>query len=175
MFQSRMACVRPALRHIAHQRKRRLAGVVRHLHGENAALRQCLEQPRQHRRMVRHPLKHRVAEQEIRPSGGVQVVSSPCTNGRPGSRSRACRSMSDDESTPTTSASGNRSIKSSVELPGPQPRSNTRSARSSGTCASRSRDGRVRSSSNLRYWRADQSFIGVVNRKLNDACSSRDP
>src|SRR5262245_6022675 len=68
--------------------------------------------------------------------------------------------MSGEESSPITSACGNRSMSSSVELPGPQPRSNTRVASLSGTCAKRSREGRVRSSSNLRYWRADQSFMG---------------
>src|SRR5262245_45705146 len=50
-------------------------------------------------------------------------------------------------------------MSSSVELPGPQPRSTTRRGRASGTCASRSRGGRVRSSSNLRYWRALQSSV----------------
>src|SRR5215510_8682484 len=74
--------------------------------------------------------------------------------------------MSGEESSPITSACGNRSMSSSVELPGPQPRSNTRVARSSGTCASRSREGRVRSSSNLRYWRADQSFMGSTRELL---------
>src|SRR5437870_2981389 len=74
--------------------------------------------------------------------------------------------MSGEESSPITSAFGNRSTSSSVELPGPQPRSNTRAARSSGTCASRSREGRVRSSSNLRYWRADQSFMGSARELL---------
>src|SRR5215470_9135533 len=48
-------------------------------------------------------------------------------------------------------------MRSSVELPGPQPRSITLRGDLSGTCASRSRGGRVRSSSNLRYWRALQS------------------
>jgi hypothetical protein len=88
---------------------------------------------------------------------GIQVARSPSTNGQRGSRSRACRNMSGDESIPMTSALGNRSSKSSVELPGPQPRSMTRRGDRRGTCANRSRGGRVRSSSNLRYWLADQA------------------
>jgi hypothetical protein len=60
------------------------------------------------------------------PCSGIQVERSPSTNVQRGSRSRACRNMSGDESTPMTSASGNRSISHSVELPGPQPRSATR-------------------------------------------------
>src|SRR4029077_10041910 len=76
-----------------------------------------------------------------------------------GSRSRALRNMSGDESSPITCACGKRSTRSSVELPGPQPRSTTRRGFARGTCASRSRGGRVRSSSNFRYCRALQSSI----------------
>src|ERR1700761_3177203 len=76
-----------------------------------------------------------------------------------GRRSRAWRSMSADVSMPITSAFGQRLTKSSVELPGPQPMSMTLCASVSGIWASRSRGGRVRSSSNLRYCSALQSAI----------------
>ena len=92
---------------------------------------------------------------------GVQVAMSALMNVHLGSRSRALRSMSGEESSPTISDCGKRSTRSSVELPGPQPRSTTSRGRCSGTCASRSRGGRVRSSSNLRYCRALQSSISA--------------
>src|SRR5690348_11670695 len=60
---------------------------------------------------------------------------------------------------PITLAFGQRLTRSSVELPGPQPISTTLRGSSNGICASRSRDGRVRSSSNLRYCSALQSVM----------------
>jgi hypothetical protein len=72
---------------------------------------------------------------------------------------RACRSMSADVSMPMMVALGQRLTRSAVELPGPQPMSTIFFGSASGICASRSRDGRVRSSSNLRYCSALQSAI----------------
>src|SRR5882762_5292232 len=77
----------------------------------------------------------------------------------PGNRSRACRSMAAEVSIPMISARGHRLTRSSVEFPGPHPTSTTLRASTSGICSSRSRDGRVRSSSNLRYCSALQSAI----------------
>src|SRR5437660_12694802 len=102
------------------------------------------------------------------PASGVQVAISPCTNLQVGNRSRALRNMSGDESSPTTCACGKRSTRSSVELPGPQPRSTTRRGFASGTCASRSRGGRVRWSSNFRYCRALQSSIASLYFEIAD-------
>src|SRR6201996_3904045 len=69
--------------------------------------------------------------------------------------------MSAEVSMPITSACGQRLTSSSVELPGPQPMSTTLRASTIGICASRSRDGRVRSSSNLRYCCALQSAMQI--------------
>src|SRR5580704_6622326 len=90
---------------------------------------------------------------------GCQVAISASTKLHCGSRWRAFFSMSGEESNPTMSDCGKRSTNSSVELPGPQPRSTMSRGRCSGTCATRSRGGRVRSSSNLRYCVALQSSI----------------
>ena len=54
-----------ALRHLAHERKRRLLGVVGHLHGQHAASGQRRQQPPQHRGMVGNPLKDGVGEQQV--------------------------------------------------------------------------------------------------------------
>src|SRR4051812_35521507 len=51
---------------------------------------------------------------------------------------------------------------SSVELPGPQPRSTAWRSSVNGTCASRSRAGRVRSSSNFTYWLADHAIVFLL-------------
>src|SRR6185437_14869843 len=94
-------------------------------------------------------------------SGGAQCAMLASMNFCAGNRSRACRSMSAEVSIPITSACGQRLTKSSVELPGPQPISTTLRASAIGICASRSRDGRVRSSSNLRYCCGLQSAIAT--------------
>src|SRR5690348_48691 len=51
---------------------------------------------------------------------------------------------------------------SSVEFPGPQPRSTAWRSSVRGTCASRSRAGRVRSSSNFTYWLADHAIVFLL-------------
>src|SRR6185437_3738006 len=94
-------------------------------------------------------------------SGGAQCAMLASMNFCAGNRSRACRSMSAEVSIPITSACGQRFTSSSVELPGPQPISTTLRASAIGICASRSRDGRVRSSSNLRYCCGLQSAIAT--------------
>ena len=58
-------------------------------------------------------------------------------------------------------ASGYRSRKTSVELPGPQPMSAAWTIPAFGIRATRSWTGRVRSCSNLTYWAADQVIAGV--------------
>ncbi len=59
--------------------------------------------------------------------------------------------MSAELSRPLTRACGKRAASISVELPGPQPMSTASRTAMSGTANSRSRTGRVRSSSNFRY------------------------
>jgi hypothetical protein len=54
-----------ALAYLPHERERGLSRVVGHLHGQDAALRQCFEQAPQHGGMLGHPLEHRIAEKEI--------------------------------------------------------------------------------------------------------------
>ncbi len=80
------------------------------------------------------------------------------SNRTPGSRSFAALIMSGALSTPTMDAAGKRRAISSVELPGPQPRSAARATSPAGTACNRSRAGRVRSSSNFKYCRADQAI-----------------
>lgn len=58
---------------------------------------------------------------------------------------------------PDMFASGYRSASTAVEFPGPQPRSMARFGEASGTWASKSREGLVRSFRNLAYCFADQS------------------
>src|SRR3984885_10037759 len=72
-----------------------------------------------------------------------------------GNRWRAASSMSGELSTPCTTAPGKRAASTSVELPGPQPRSTTLWASVSGTALTRSRTGRGRSSSKATYCLAD--------------------
>ena len=118
----------------------------------------------------RAPTGTRRWRREGRPDrSGIQVATSASTKATDGSRFRAAVSMSGELSMPTTSASGKRSTRSSVELPGPQPISTTRAASGSGTAASRSRAGRVRSSSNLRYWLGDQVMLALVHCLRRDA------
>ncbi len=59
--------------------------------------------------------------------------------------------MSGDESIPWIEAAGYLDWSTSVELPGPQPRLTARPAWLDGIAATRSRTGRVRSSSNFVY------------------------
>ena len=80
----------------------------------------------------------------------------PRSNRSAGSRLRAAAIMSGELSSPLTSAAGKRAASTSVELPGPQPKSMARWASVAGTACSRSRTGRVRSFSKLLYWAADQ-------------------
>src|SRR6188768_230229 len=84
---------------------------------------------------------------------GCQVLTSPNSNwhGWEGKRLRALCSIASELSMPVTRAPAKRANKSSVELPGPQPRSIASLACSSGTRASKSWAGRVRSSSKRRY------------------------
>ena len=145
---------------LAHQHMRRLHQIVRHLHRKHAARRQQSQQPRpaapdapaatgtRHWRRSRRP---------ARPASNWP--HRPVRTSTPGSRCRALAIMSGEVSKPLTLACGQRATSSSVELPGPQPMSTTRRGFSSGICASRSRAGRVRSSSNLRYCAADQSGV----------------
>ena len=101
----------------------------------------------------------RTALAKIRSNGstGRQCATSAFSNLSCGSRARACANMSSDESNPIISACGNLLARSSVELPGPQPRSTTRLATSQGTRLRRSIAGRVRSASNCKYCLALQS------------------
>jgi hypothetical protein len=106
--------------------------------------------------MVRHPLEHGIGEQQIGARlrhPDREIAFDKCTARQPfAGLPQHIRRRVD----PNDSALGNRSTKSAVELPGPQPRSTARRGDRTGTCAKRSRGGRVRSSSNLRYWLADQ-------------------
>ena len=76
-----------------------------------------------------------------------------------GSRLRAAAIMSDELSMPLTAAPAKRAASSSVEFPGPHPRSMTDRARISGNADSKSRTGRVRSSSKATYCLADQLIV----------------
>ena len=71
-------------------------------------------------------------------------------------RLRAASIMSLELSSPRTPASAKRSTNNSVELPGPQPISMAERTSPAGMAASRSRAGRVRSSSKATYCLADQ-------------------
>ena len=64
--------------------------------------------------------------------------------------------MSEELSMPRTAALGKRAANTSVELPGPQPKSTTDRASTAGTAERRSFTGRVRSSSKAVYCLADQ-------------------
>src|ERR1700688_933576 len=69
--------------------------------------------------------------------------------------------MSGELSRPEITASGKRAAKTSVELPGPHPRSTIARASISGNADNRSRTGRVRSSSKARYCLADQLIFSL--------------
>ena len=120
------------------------------------------KQPRQHLGMIGHPLEHGIAEQQIGARlCGSQVARSPSTKVRPAAVRAPARSMSGEESTPITSAS--ETARSAIRWNCPA-RSRDRPRASDLRAApapSRSRGGRVRSSSNLRYWRADQSDMTI--------------
>src|SRR5580692_1145225 len=70
--------------------------------------------------------------------------------------------MSAELSKALTAAPAKRAANISVELPGPQPTSMTERASMAGKAASKSRTGRVRSSSNCTYCRADQVTAAEV-------------
>jgi hypothetical protein len=86
--------------------------------------------------------------------------------------------MPGEVSTPMIAARGKRSTSKAVLLPGPQPRSTQRPACASGTRLNRSCEGRVRSSSNLRYCPGFQSATlpaprnPAVHRPLPDRAAS---
>src|ERR1700688_615314 len=84
----------------------------------------------------------------------------PIANWTRGSRRRAAAIMSGELSRPRTAALGKRAAKTSVELPGPHPRSIAERASIAGKAARRSRTGRVRSSSKVTYCAADQLIAG---------------
>ena len=94
----------------------------------------------------------------------VHRAMSACSNLASGSRSRAAASMSAELSTPVTAAAGKRAARSSVELPGPQPRSTAAWTSAVGMRATSSRAGRLRSSSKRRYSAADQSRSAAALR-----------
>jgi hypothetical protein len=75
-------------------------------------------------------------------SASTQVARTPLA--------RASASISGELSTPMMAAPGQRSASSAVELPGPQPRSATRTESANGTRASRSSAARVRWSAKAR-------------------------
>src|SRR5665213_3964370 len=150
------------MRDFAHQYMSRLVEIVGHLHREHAAWRQrtrsrcnCLRWPGTHWNIA-------LANSTSVFSVGTQCAILASMKLCPGNRSRACRSMSADVSMPVTAACGQRLASSSVEFPGPHPISTTLRASASGICASRSRAGRVRSFSNLRYCSALQSAMSAT-------------
>src|ERR1041384_1388854 len=74
-----------------------------------------------------------------------------CRQVRFGCALEADFSISDELSSPVIEAVGQRSARTAVLLPGPQPRSITLRGAETSTRTARSRHGRVRSSANLRY------------------------
>ena len=98
-------------------------------------------------------------------SSGRQVRTSPSSKSScPGTACAAAASiMAGEESTPVIRASGHQSASSAVALPGPQPRSTTLATRRSSVsmCETRSRNGRSRSASNLRYCWAFQISLAM--------------
>src|SRR5579883_2715832 len=84
---------------------------------------------------------------------------SPCTQRAAVPLVRAVASISSELSIPAISASGQRSARTAVLLPGPQPRSMIRCGSATSTRAARSRQGRVRSSEKRRYRAAFQTGI----------------
>ena len=87
-----------------------------------------------------------------------QLARSARSNDTPGMRFRAASTMSAELSMPWTVAPGKRSARTSVELPGPQPRSMVRRTFSAVTAFRRSRTGRVRCFSMVVYCVADQDI-----------------
>ena len=147
--------------HFGNRRMRRLAGVVGHLDRQHAAGRQRLDRRRITR--SRSGTHWNTAFAKIRRSRPRR---------RPGREvglhelAPAAAAASPDAACPATIDArdrrvGKRSISSSVELPGPHPRSTIDGYSPGGTRASRSRAARVRSSSNFRYCAAFQSAISV--------------
>ena len=92
------------------------------------------------------------------PGSGIQVARSACDEGAVAAAARApaaaCRARNRRRSPRRSETARSAARWSCRARSRDRPRA---SGLSSGTCASRSRGGRVRSSSNLRYWRADQS------------------
>ncbi len=107
-------------------------------------------------------------------SGARYVLMSASMSSTVGGRAlRAAASMAGDESTPHTTAPGNRASRTAVELPGPQPRSAMRcggEVRWRSRPDTRSWTARVRSLPNLRYCAADQSGGGPPE----DGCAMAD-
>ena len=79
-------------------------------------------------------------------SAGIVHVVTSCTRKSMPPIDSAAAIISGDESMPSTTASGHRSASSAVSVPGPQPRSTTRRGAAASMRASRSRNGRPRSS-----------------------------
>src|SRR6478752_1526433 len=102
-------------------------------------------------------------------ASGAQVAMSPSSKRACGRRCLALASIGSELSVPTSAAAGKRRTSSSVELPGPQPRSTTRCAFASGTRASSSRAGRVRSSSKRLYSAGFHSLIALALQQVGDA------
>ena len=115
----------------------------------------AVQQPRQHRGMIRHPLEHGVAEQQVgarlRRSRWRDRPRRTCSSAAARAPAAACRARSRPRS-PRRSETARSAARSNCPA---RSRDRPRAAAiASGTCASRSRGGRVRSSSNLRYCRA---------------------
>ena len=101
-------------------------------------------------------------------SPGVYEDKSPRAKSTWGSAALAVLIMSAEESMPVMCAEGYRFSTTAVEFPGPQPRSMMRLGEERGTWERRSRAGRVRCSSNLRYCAALQSLVCAAARYDRD-------
>jgi len=77
---------------------------------------------------------------------------------------RAAAIISEELSSPVTRASGQRSMRIYVLLPGPHPRSITLLGELTATREAKSRQGRVRSSANFKYWSGFQ--VGMIYSML---------
>ena len=135
----------------AHQDVHRLVEVVGHLHRQRPARRELRQEPRQERGMVGQPLQHRVGEDEVEgpgrlPGGDVGHLEAHVRQALAGGGDHVGGAVDPERAGPP----GKRARRSSVEFPGPQPRSTAAATRAVGTCARRSRAGRVRSSSKRR-------------------------
>ena len=147
------------LRNRAHRDMRRLSQIVRHLDREASAGREQARQLWQQRLVAAHPLQRGIGEDRSQGPGSLHSSMAASSNRTAGSRSFAALIISAALSTPTMDARRKAPASSSVELPGPQPRSAARATSPGGTACKRSRAGRVRSSSNFRYCRADQATL----------------